>query len=1103
MADDLLNRLQVRKQPKPYVPVRIRVPARPKAREDEQSDESKEGPKRAPQRKGPRMVDKRRTAKFDRMAFLDALNQPTQLTAGPAPPPRPARPARTTRAPPEPRDEADVPPADSAKATAPKPKRRLRLVRPPAPGVEKSSPKSRAVPLNMLQISDQTLAERIAAKPPPPQIRASAYYLNNREIFVNFMTSLFAKYRREMGMVESSATCERSEGDEFQAMGHQKLVRDYLALYTPYRGILLYHGLGAGKTCSSIAIAEGLKSTRKVIVMVPASLRMNYMEELKKCGDHLYRKNQHWEFVSVRDKPTAAVSLATGLGIAPEYVRKAKGAWVMNPKKTPNFDELSASAQRSLNDQLDAMIQEKYEFINYNGMRASHLEKMSDGYTKNPFNDCAVVIDEAHNFVSRIINKLSRNQNDSLSVRMYNYLMDAQNARVVLLTGTPIINYPNEIGIMFNMVRGRIQTWNFKLTVAGTSRVTQNTIRSIFKSTVLGGNVMDYVEYRPTSSTLTVTRNPYGFVNKTVKGTYKGVRAGDRGELTNDEFVAHVTKQLGKHSIRIQPGATQIINYKALPDTAEDFAAYFLSPDSGGTKNLELFKRRILGLASYFRDIEALMPRYNKSTDFHIVNIPMSDFQIGVYEEARTQERKREREAALKAKKKKQGPEGVFEETVSTYRIFSRAFCNYVFPSPTIKRPMPGPPPDATGGKVAAAATEDLLDAVEARDVQDEEEAGTPPDAEYQERIKSALRDLDEQKDTYLTPSALEIYSPKFKAILESVSDPTHTGPHLVYSQFRTLEGIGILRLVFLANGYAEFKLAKGPEGWRLDVPPEARGKPMFVLYTGTETAEEREMVRNAFNGAWGALPPELAAELREIHTDNMRGEVIKLIMITASGAEGISLKNVRYVHITEPYWHPVRIEQVIGRARRLCSHQQLPEEERTVEVFLYLMAFSEAQLLSDEWITLRTQDKSKIDLNQPVTSDQHLYEIATMKEEITGQLLQAVREASIDCALHSKAGDPTAPKCFTFGAPGPEKFAYKPSYADEEADAVADRNKTVVQWEAREMTDHGVKYALNPADNKVYDLESYLAAVAGHGQPIQVGNLEKDSRGKLRYVPI
>ena len=45
-------------------------------------------------------------------------------------------------------------------------------------------------------------------------------------------------------------------------------------------------------------------------------------------------------------------------------------------------------------------------------------------------------------------------------------------------------------------------------------------------------------------------------------------------------------------------------------------------------------------------------------------------------------------------------------------------------------------------------------------------------------------------------------------------------------------------------------------------------------------------------------------------------GEIIKVFMITASGAEGINLKNTRFVR-TEPYWHPVRQDQVIGRARK------------------------------------------------------------------------------------------------------------------------------------------------------------------------------------------
>ena len=62
-------------------------------------------------------------------------------------------------------------------------------------------------------------------------------------------------------------------------------------LYTPYRGLLLFHGLGSGKSCSSIAIAEGMKTKRQVIVMTPKSLRENYIEELKKCGDYMYKKS--------------------------------------------------------------------------------------------------------------------------------------------------------------------------------------------------------------------------------------------------------------------------------------------------------------------------------------------------------------------------------------------------------------------------------------------------------------------------------------------------------------------------------------------------------------------------------------------------------------------------------------------------------------------------------------------------------------------------------------------------------------------------------------------------------------------------------------------
>ena len=47
----------------------------------------------------------------------------------------------------------------------------------------------------------------------------------------------------------------------------------------------------------------------------------------------------------------------------------------------------------------------------------------------------------------------------ALSMKLYEYLMTAENAKIILLTGTPIINYPNEIAVLFNILRGYIKCY--------------------------------------------------------------------------------------------------------------------------------------------------------------------------------------------------------------------------------------------------------------------------------------------------------------------------------------------------------------------------------------------------------------------------------------------------------------------------------------------------------------------------------------------------------------------------------------------------------------------------------------------------------------------
>jgi len=1294
-------------------------------------------------------------------------------------------------------------------------------------------------PASLLEIGDTSLAKRL---PPVPifNVKVSSYFMNNREIFVNFINGLFEPYKEELLDETKGISCGDmgKETGETLLLTHQKIVRDYINLYSPYRGLLLYHGLGSGKTCSSIAIAEGMKSSKKIIIMTPASLRRNYIEEIKKCGDLLYRKNQYWEWISIDTHPEYIDTLSMVLGLPREYIRRHHGAWLVNITKPSNYTELSASDKKILNDQLDEMINNKYTFINYNGLRRSRFKQLTNNLEDNIFDNSVVIIDEAHNLISRIVNKINKiaKYNDkkrgpgallpqSLALLLYEFLLNADNCRIVLLTGTPIINYPNEIAILFNILRGYIKTWNFTLSTETNKKLSKETLQDIFARE----KVLDYIDYIPSSKTLTVTRNPYGFENKiTSSSGYKGVTNEkkekrnekgeievdskgnilyeERGQISDSDFIQRIVKILKRNDITaIANGTTYNVN-TALPDTLDEFVNIFINKDTGNLFNVEKFKRRIIGLTSYFRSAqEELLPSYDRNFDKHEVYIPMSDYQFKVYEDYRHEERTSE-----KPNKKTSAtidPDGIFKEPSSTYRIFSRLACNFVMPKPpgrpnpteyrllaqvkkneklmawikdsyfkdkdsidndfqvkydefissipeenlndknnyenikylldqylreylqkgyrdsiqifftkmgyeylfnmknkkskaeevalVVEEIKPEIEPNVFKKKekqeikaLEKAAKEkereeakiakqkekedaktlkkaekekvkeeakmikqkekedaklarelermekkkskmgknivggsfneedenedkeidwedDNLSVVkEDKDVQDEDEdenddedddededddddddedddedevhddekeekhsiendnqkdnefyggvrtnqnvnsaeefvddnldndnisnqlldykdedailreadelesdeiLETMGNIEYREAIKAAMKYLQLHSREFLSPEGLKTYSPKFLAMLDNIEDPEHPGLHLVYSQFRSMEGIGIFCLVLEANGFAEFKIKRtGENGWEINMSEEEMGKPCFALYTGTEDAEEREIIRNIYNGMWDYIPNNIATQLRAKSSNNNLGEIIKILMITSAGSEGINLRNTRYVHIMEPYWHPVRVEQVIGRARRICSHQSLPKELQTVEVFIYIMTYTEKQLDSDFAIELKLKDVSKNPPYLPQTSDQKLFEISTIKEQLTSQLLKAVKESSIDCATYIQSNTKEGLVCLSFGQPTVNDWSYNPNYSQDENDTVAALNVEKIDWEARPFTlkSTGKRYMLRMDTKQVYDFDSVIQAKQVPGvRPILIGKLIKNPRGDFEIV--
>ena len=986
-----------------------------------------------------------------------------------------------------------------------------------------------------VQIGNIPIKQRIPPMNQPiVQIKSSSYYMNNREIFIHFLNTLFAPYKQEMTQMEKTISCDTlgSSSSDVNLLTHQKLIRDYMNLYTPYRGLLLFHGLGSGKTLSSIAIAEGMKSQKRIIVLTPASLRRNYMEELKKGGDLLYKKNQFWEWISLKEiAPSTADSIKTTLSsvlnLPIGYIEKKKGAWLTNMTKPSNYSDLSAEDKRSLDEQLDQMISTKYTFINYNGLRRDNLKSMTQNFENNIFNNAVVIIDEAHNFISRIVNKLEKEKPipmdekgemehvpKSLSLIMYEFLLRATNVRIVLLTGTPIINYPNEIGVLFNILRGYIKTWEIPLDLKTQNKVSVDTLQTMF----LREKVIDYIDYSSSNRQLIVTRNPFGFKNKIKEKTgYQGVtnetkdahgnKMIDMDFVSDEVFLSRIISILRKNGLDVIGNGVKIHNYKALPDKLDMFNLKFLDMTKFELKNVDLFKKRILGLTSYFRSAqEDLLPRYEKNIHYnHVLHIPMSDYQFGIYEEARKTERTMDKNAKKKKLKQVNNENNaLFSQPSTTYRIFSRMFCNFVMP-PEIPRPLPNKESESN-------ELEDLLKKAEKEtqkeDLSNEEEAEVEGDtildkigdATYAERIKNAYQMLKDKSSQYLTQEALKIYSPKYLQMLENIQNEKHKGLHLIYSQFRTLEGIGIFMLVLEQNGFAQFKLKKNSLGvWEIAMEEKDLGKPTFALYTGTESAEEKEIIRNIYNGTWDYIPTHLANELRQKNINNQLGEIIKVFMITSSGSEGINLKNTRYVHIMDTYWHPVRTQQVVGRARRICSHKDLPLELQTVEVFHYLMGFTESQIESS--IELKLNDKSKREPIRPLTSDEALFEISFMKEEVSEQIIKAIKESSIDCDIYKNASNNENLKCMTFGEVTNEKMSYVPNINEEQEDKIRILNKEKVEWKGEMITIQGIKYVgrkMGKNKYNMYDLKSYE-----EGDPRLLGIMEKNNENNYVFTPL
>ena len=162
-------------------------------------------------------------------------------------------------------------------------------------------------------------------------------------------------------------------------------------------------------------------------------------------------------------------------------------------------------------------------------------------------------------------------------------------------------------------------------------------------------------------------------------------------------------------------------------------------------------------------------------------------------------------------------------------------------------------------------------------------------------------------------------------------------------------------------------------------------------------------------------------------------------------------------------------------------------------------MRFSKKQLESDDSIELKLKDKGKLKPFGPVTSDQLLNQISSIKEVVNTQLAKIIKETSFDCGIYPHGKENFT--CMSFPSADESKYSYVPDYSKEEKDTTAKINKTQIQWTGNSITINGKKYVAQTIIKgkfyKIYDLESYKEALKNPGvNPIQVGTFERNKNG-------
>ena len=667
------------------------------------------------------------------------------------------------------------------------------------------------------------------------------------------------KTREEIENIEQVATELCSPDIPFELEPYQMFVRNFLSSQTPYNGLLLFHGLGTGKTCSSIQICEDMRTyfnqigiKKKIIIVASPVVQENYKLQLFD-ERKLKLVDGDWNLKS-----------CTGN----KFIKEVNP---MNMKDLP---------ERKVIQLIKKKIRQSYEFMGYTEFtnKINNLIKSSKGSSTDKeiikkrkistirkiFSDRMLVIDEIHNMRSgSSTNKLRRTLQNLKELVMY-----SQNMKLMMLTATPMFNDYREIIWLTNLLN--LNDNRFPISI---SDVFDHKGDFIVKDgEQIGKNLLiqkltGYVSY-------VSGENPFKFPYRIwpiESNNPHSIR-----KLLNEGW-EYPTEQINTTEI------TEPINYLDLVITV-------LHEEQDKAYNYVIEKTKE-------RHPELNNPQ--KGIQYTVIDAPEQALNI-IYPH-----------------------ENIDNGNLDYKGLFGK-----------------------TGlGRVMIY------------------DKNTKKQFKYSQKTLDTFGRIFNSDDGENSP--LRKYSAKIYSIMNTIKNS---------------EGIVLIYSTYIDGGCVPVALALEEIGITRWEKQGGRSKSLF------ENAPKKSIGRYVMITGDKQLSPSNKKELKACtDPENINGEKVRVIIISRAGSEGLDFKNIRQVHILEPWYNMNRADQIIGRGVRNKSHCNLPFDKRTVEIFLY-----GSQLLNRKL--------------EPI--DLYVYRLAEKKAIKIGQITRLLKENSVDCLLNISQQD-------------------------------------------------------------------------------------------------